>query len=210
MELQNLEKNLEREHDLLKRYASHYAVLENERYRIMFYNRQTMFTILGIIIGWVLFSMSNRFIDNFTVSVFALFISFAVGIFGMRYVIGPRLDNKKQMEMKQASTIRYQPIIQEMNEINQLLEQNNTIPAKYRTVDATAKLLEYIQNKRIDSLKEGLNLYENEISRDRQTNRLNFMAEQNQRIIHNQKFMLKNQRKMINQQTLTNVLLFFR
>ncbi|MEI5985780.1 hypothetical protein VJ786_12805 [Sphingobacterium sp. PU5-4] len=210
MELQNLEKNLEREHDLLKRYASHYAVLENERYRIMFYNRQTMFTILGILIGCVLFNIFNRFTDNFTVSVFALFISFAVGIFGMRYVIGPRLDNKKQMEMKQASTIRYQPIIQEMNEINQLLEQNNTVPAKYRTVDATAKLLEYIQNKRIDSLKEGLNLYENEISRDRQTNRLNFMAEQNQRIIHNQKFMLKKQRKMINQQTLTNVLLFFR
>jgi len=209
MELHTLQQHLNEAYTCLKRYSDNQTEIDNERYRIIFYNRNTQFTCIGIAIGWVLYLIAYHFFITSDQVVATGLITFILSIVCMRWLVGPILDKNKKNDMRKAALIRFQPLMNEMNSIAIKLEESAIIPEKYRTVHAVSHLLDYIKNGRIDTLKEGINLYEDEMSKQTQQNSLNYIVQQNHKMISQKGQLIKNQREMIRAQRVTNTLLMF-
>jgi len=78
----------------------------------------------------------------------------------------------------------------EIDEINSIIlatfeevENISVLPEKYRNIQSIEKIQEYITNKRADSLKEALNLYEDEKMKSQQTRALNRISQQQTALI---------------------------
>lgn len=209
MEREELKQHLSKSYELLKRYTDNKSTIEAEKFRIMFYNKNTRYVYLGFAVGWVLYLVAYHFFIRDDQIVVAGLVCFGIGIIGMRKFIGPMLDKRKKGAMKEAARLKFEPLVREMDEIALKLEVSDILPEKYRTLHAVSHLLEYVQNKRIDTLKEGLNLYEDEMSKQLQQQRLNQVVQQNQRMIFQNDKMIQQQREMIRAQRTTNDLLHF-
>jgi len=72
-----------------------------------------------------------------------------------------KLVAKKEYYIATAEQLRQ--LHQETGEVLQRLYGYNVIPQKYRTLIAVSTLYEYFQNGRVDSLKEAINLFEQEV-----------------------------------------------
>ena len=210
MELQTLKNHLSEAQELLKKYSDYQAEIETERYKILIFNRNTLFLILGLLAGYIIYTVGHRLSEPFSKSVLSGLISFAIGIVGMRWVIGPILDRQKINQMKADTLRRFQPKLQEMDAIALKLETSGVIPEKYRTYHAVSHILEYIKNFRADSLKEGLNLYEEEMSRNKQSGQFDQIIGQNRKMINQNIQIIQNQKSMIRAQRTTNYMLLFK
>jgi hypothetical protein len=60
------------------------------------------------------------------------------------------------------------------------------LPLKYRSLVAVSSIIDYFNNQRADSLKEAINLYEDECNRKKQNNLLNHISTQQNNIIKSQ------------------------
>jgi hypothetical protein len=101
-------------------------------------------------------------------------------------------------------------LTEEMNQLVNKLDSFTVLPPKYRTIHAVDTIGNYILDKRIDTLKEGLNLYEDELFKMQQLKNQNFQIQQNYQLMYQNNEMIQQNRKMIRAQTVTNTLLLFK
>lgn len=208
MELNLLHQHLAEHHILLQKYANNQSQIENEKLRIMFYHNRGKHLAIGIVIGLIAVSLASSLsIDNVVV----VMLCFIGSILAMTHLLGPMLDSKRRQQLKAAARERLRPLVLEMGEVAMKMEQANVLPEKYRTLHAVSHLMEYIENRRIDTLKEGLNLYENDLKSYDQQKGFNRLASQQEKMITQQKTMTEQQRQMVRaQQTTNNLLVWFR
>lgn len=211
MYMESIYQNLQQAHTWIARYVELDEHMEQRKFRIQLYSRRRMFVWWGIAAGWIIYLIWYRIggLQGQGVVVPGL-LSFGGSIAAMQYVIGPILDRRKKTAMERQAAIEFTPMIAEMNLLADELEKDSVLPPKYRTLHACTKLLEYVRNGRIATLREGLNLYEEEASRDLQHQQLRQLAQQNQQLIRQQQTLIKNTRDMVRAQRVTNDLLRFR
>ncbi len=211
MYMESIYQNLQQAYDRISRYVELDEHMEQRKFRIQLYSRRRMFVWWGIAAGWIIYLLWYRIgnLQGQGVIVPGL-LSFGGSIVAMQYVIGPILDRRKKTAMERQATIEFTPMIAEMNHLADELEDDSVLPPKYRTLHACTKLLEYVRNGRIETLREGINLYEEEVSRDLQHQQLRQLALQNQQLIRQQQTLIKNTRDMVRAQRVTNDLLRFR
>ncbi|WP_353185731.1 hypothetical protein [Parapedobacter lycopersici] len=209
--MESIYQNLQQAYDRISRYVELDEHMEQRKFRIQLYSRRRMFVWWGIAAGWIIYLLWYRIgnLQGQGVIVPGL-LSFGGSIVAMQYVIGPILDRRKKTAMERQATIEFTPMIAEMNHLADELEDDSVLPPKYRTLHACTKLLEYVRNGRIETLREGINLYEEEVSRDLQHQQLRQLALQNQQLIRQQQTLIKNTRDMVRAQRVTNDLLRFR
>ena len=209
--MESIYQNLQQAYDRISRYVELDEHMEQRKFRIQLYSRRRMFVWWGIAAGWIIYLLWYRIgnLQGQGVIVPGL-LSFGGSIVAMQYVIGPILDRRKKTAMERQATIEFTPMIAEMNQLADELEDDSVLPPKYRTLHACTKLLEYVRNGRIETLREGINLYEEEVSRDLQHQQLRQLALQNQQLIRQQQTLIKNTRDMVRAQRVTNDLLRFR
>lgn len=210
MELKILQERLFEYRVLLQRYADNQNQIETEKFKIMLYNNRSKHIILGIVIGYVSYLFAYHFIVTSDQIVATGLICFGGAIIAMRYLIGPLYDRKRKQQKKAEARLRFAPLVMEMEEIAIKMERSEVLPEKYKTLHAVSHLLEYIQNQRIDSLKEGLNLYESDLNRYHQQKSIHQLTQQQQQMIAQQNKMITQQQQMVNAQRTTNTLLWFK
>ena len=195
---------------LIGRYVELDEHMLNEQLRIRLFSRKKWFVWWGVGVGWILYLVwYHGGGANSDDSVLVGGALFGISILVMRLVVGPLLDQKKKSAMKQEAMAAFEPMVAEMNQIADELEHDAILPPKYRTLHACTKLLEYFANGRIDTLREGINLYEVEASQELQHQQLQHLARQNQQLIHQQQTLINTTREMVQAQRVTNTLLMF-
>ncbi len=211
MYMESIYQNLQQAHVRIARYVELDEHMEQRKFRIQLYSRRRMFVWWGVAAGWIIYLLWYRIGDLQGQGVVVPgLLSFGGSIAAMQYVIGPILDRRKKTAMERQATTEFTPMIAEMNLLADELEKDSVLPPKYRTLHACTKLLEYVENGRIATLREGINLYEEEASRDLQHQQLRQLAQQNQQLIRQQQTLIKNTRDMVRAQRVTNDLLRFR
>ncbi len=211
MYMESIYQNLQQAHVRIARYVELDEHMEQRKFRIQLYSRRRMFVWWGIAAGWIIYLLWYRIGDLQGQGVVVPgLLSFGGSIAAMQYVVGPILDRRKKTAMERQATTEFTPMIAEMNLLADELEKDSVLPPKYRTLHACTKLLEYVENGRIATLREGINLYEEEASRDLQHQQLRQLAQQNQQLIRQQQTLIKNTRDMVRAQRVTNDLLRFR
>ncbi|WP_257657911.1 hypothetical protein [Parapedobacter lycopersici] len=209
--MESIYQNLQQAHVRIARYVELDEHMEQRKFRIQLYSRRRMFVWWGVAAGWIIYLLWYRIGDLQGQGVVVPgLLSFGGSIAAMQYVIGPILDRRKKTAMERQATTEFTPMIAEMNLLADELEKDSVLPPKYRTLHACTKLLEYVENGRIATLREGINLYEEEASRDLQHQQLRQLAQQNQQLIRQQQTLIKNTRDMVRAQRVTNDLLRFR
>src|SRR5690606_34798201 len=119
--------------------------MEQQKFRIKLYSRRRMFLWWGIAMGWAVYLLWYHLggLKGQDVMLPGL-LSFGGSILAVRYVIGPLLDRRKKTAMEKQAASEFRPMVAEMNQLADELEEDNVLPPKYRTLHACAKLLEYI------------------------------------------------------------------
>jgi hypothetical protein len=127
-----------------------------------------------------------------------------------RFVVGDGLDWLKRKTLSRNIKPEVLRLTEEMNQLVNKLDSFTVLPPKYRTIHAVDTIGNYILDKRIDTLKEGLNLYEDELFKMQQLKNQNFQIQQNYQLMYQNNEMIQQNRKMIRAQTVTNTLLLFK
>lgn len=97
-----------------------------------------------------------------------------------------------------------------MNGLVNQLEKFTILPSKYWTLHAVDTIGNYILDKRIDTLKEGINLYEDELFKAQQLKNQNFQIQQNYHMLRQNSKMIQQNKQMIRAQSITNTMLLFK
>lgn len=209
MELQLLQQHLSEYAVLLRRYADYENQIESERLRIMYHNSRGKHIALGVIAALLSVSVFRRLFGETFIGSFLILGCFAGIIFLVVNVIGPMFDRKKREQMKHAARLRFAPLVKEMDEIAIAMEESDVLPEKYKTLHAVTHLSEYIKNRRVDSLKEAINLYEHDLHHYQQQKSMNSVVGNQMKVVNQQKAMIKHQREMVRAQRTTNALLLW-
>jgi len=149
-------------------------------------NTEVWYTLLGVIIGisaLVVSSTSLQKLKNYE----PIFILIPIGLVVLSIVLFRRLGKVKEKSLIRK---RFETRKNEIDEINSIIlatfeevENISVLPEKYRNIQSIEKIQEYITNKRADSLKEALNLYEDEKMKSQQTRALNRISQQQTALI---------------------------
>ncbi len=143
------------------------------------------------------FAKENIIILIFVVITFT-FLPSVIVYFGLEFFY--YFKKKKKFYDKKAE------IDVEVNRIKENLEQLDKyclLPKKYQNLHSMEKILEYFENLRVDSIKEAINLFEDES--------LKYESIKQMKILSNkQNIMINHQRSMVFQQGLTNSLLMWK
>ena len=209
VKMDHIYQNIQRAQALVARYVELDEYTKQERFRIRLFSRKRQFVWWGVGVGWVLYLLWYHSGGKEQDTVIPGVLAFGGSILVMRYVVGPMLDRRKKRAMEQQAVDKCEPMLAEMNRIADELEADAVLPAKYRTLHACGKLLEYIRNGRIGTLREGINLYEEEVSRELQHEQLRHLARQNEQLINQQQTLIDTSRELVRAQRVTNTLLFF-
>ena len=95
-------------------------------------------------------------------------------VFGYGYnQINNKALNKKLIINKE----RIQQIIHEREKILPYLEKNSLVPQSYRNVHALSNFESYLITGRAETLKEAMNLYEQELRHEQQINEIRIMQQ---------------------------------
>ncbi|MFC0513113.1 hypothetical protein ACFFGT_02840 [Mucilaginibacter angelicae] len=210
MDLQDLFNNLKNSKELIVQYVDRDSKIWGLKFYIQNYNRKKLFNFLSVI-GTLLFIsllMSPGPGPKFNVAA-VLYIAPLTFVF-LRFVIGDGLDWLKRKTLLRKSKPEIFRLTEEMNQLVNQLEEFTVLPPKYRTIHAVDTIGGYILDKRIDSLKEGLNLYEDELFKMQQLKNQNFQIQQNYQMMYQNSQMIEQNKKMIRAQAVTNTLLIFK
>jgi hypothetical protein len=209
MDLQNLFNNLKDSKELIVQYVDRDSKIWGLKFYNQNYNRKKMFNFLSVI-GTLLFIsllMSGpgpKF--NFAMVIYIAPLTFVF----LRFVIGDGLDWLKRKTLFHKSKPEILRLAEEMNQLVNQLDTFTLLPQKYRTIHAVDTIGNYILDKRIDTLKEGLNLYEDELFKMQQLKNQNFQIQQNYQMMQQNSKMIQQNRQMIRAQSITNTLLLFK
>ncbi|WP_316748280.1 hypothetical protein [Pedobacter gandavensis] len=176
---------------------SDYVTLDNKRWQHQFeiqnYNRKGVFNLLAVAVTlfmmWILTTGSGPKTEWTAITVVAP-LSFVV----IRFLIGDVLDYFKRKRLKRDIQPELLRLSEKMNNLVAELDSFTVLPEKYRTLQAVGAIGNYFVNKRIDTLKEGFNLYEDELFKFQQLKNQQFQINQNTRMMHQNNEMIKAQR----------------
>jgi hypothetical protein len=210
MDLQSLFNNLKDSKELITQYVDRDSKVWGLKFYIQNYNRKKIFNFLSVI-GTLLFVsllMSPGPGPKFNAAM-VIYIAPLTFIF-LRFVIGNGLDWLKRKRLWQKNKPEILRLTDEMNQLVNQLETFTILPPKYRTMHAVDTIGNYILDKRIDSLKEGLNLYEDELFKMQQLKNQNFQIQQNYQMMQQNSKMIQQNKQMIRAQSVTNTMLLFK
>ncbi|WP_316808735.1 hypothetical protein [Pedobacter agri] len=125
-------------------------------------------------------------------------------------MVGKYWDSQKKKEILANELANISAIESKMNLIASQLDSFTILPERYRTIHAVDSIGSYFVNKRVDSLKEGINLYEDELLKYQQLHQNNQMIFQNSQMIFQNNQMIYQNNKMLRAQSITNTLLLFK
>lgn len=190
---QQLIKNLQKSLDMIYRLANKQEEIEEEEKKIPQIEQQanamdngcgTIFVTLfsGVLVFSLTFFIldSNGMIEsldpikNLTSLLIVFLVPIIYVIVMLKCVTLPNNKKKKQkaQEYLETELPKQQKIIQQKkDELEALVNSEQaailveTIPEDYASVDAVSSFILYIKNQRADSLKEAINLYEEELHR---------------------------------------------
>ncbi len=183
---QELLANLEQTKEIIKRNLQANSKLNSLQKELAKNNTEVWYTLLGVIIGisaLVVSSTSLQKLKNYE----PIFILIPIGLVVLSIVLFRRLGKVKEKSLIRK---RFETRKNEIDEINSIIlatfeevENISVLPEKYRNIQSIEKIQEYITNKRADSLKEALNLYEDEKMKSQQTRALNRISQQQTALI---------------------------
>lgn len=210
MERQDLKQYLSEAHILLSNFSAIQEKIDNEKYRIMFYSRKRLFFFFGVLAGIILYNLNRLLLTAEGQKPMNILFFLIFGVIVVRFILCPILDDLKRKKMKKEASIRFAPLVEEMSRIAYRLAEDDILPEKYRTFHAVSHLLSYMNNKRTDSLKEGLNLYETELSTNVNQAQMKEIIGQNNTMIKQNFKRIRQQAQMIRAINVTNVLIWFK
>jgi hypothetical protein len=119
-----------------------------------------------------------------------------------RFMIGDVLDYFKRKQLIRQIKPELIQISEQMNNLVEKLDQFTLLPEKYWTLQAVDTIGNYFQNRRADTLKEAINLYEDELYKAQQ-------LRNHQHQVYQNEHMIKQNKEMIRVQKITNSRLFW-
>ena len=174
-----------------------YADLDNRIWQLQFnvehYNRRRLFGIIGLgasALMLLLLTTGSGPIAPIGVIIYTVPLTYLLFRFG---VCGT-LDYFKRKTLKQQLMPELQNLSRDLNTIAERLDSFTALPEQYRTLHAVDCIGGYLINKRADSLKEAINLYEDELFRHKQLQNQHIQIQQNSHIMHQNKEMIKAQK----------------
>ncbi len=208
MDLQKIFGNLEDSRILIARYADLDSKAWSLKFYVQQYNRKRLFTFLSLIPALILVYMPVGAL-NFRSNMILFLVVASASFIILRYGIFDNLDRFKRKALWREKQPEISVLTEEMNRLVNELDAFTVLPPRYRTLHAIDTIGNYILDKRIDSLKEGLNLYEDELFKMQQLHNQKFQIQQNYQMMHQNNQMIQQNRKMIRAQAVTNTLLMF-
>jgi len=169
-EKSNLAENLSLTESLVTKYV------ENQKEINHYYEKPMSFPIwLHIIFGLIGYGIFGNLLLiiflAFNIGAPLNYVSIVIG--ALIYPIGYNVLNSKLREKKISKN---KDQIEELNKHNKTtiskLEEKSIIPEDYWSKEALSHFKKYIQNQRADTLKEAINLYEQEQHQNRQMNEI--------------------------------------
>lgn len=209
MESFTLFDNLRKSKELIARYADLEIETCSLKFNIQKYDRKSLIVFLSLVPTLILI-YAPRISINFRTNIFTFLIISIASFVILKYGVFKLLIRLKRRELWRANTPRLVMLADEMNNLVQQLDHFTVLPPKYRTMHAVDTIEDYILNKRIDSLKEGLNLYEDELYKLKHMQNQQFQIQQNYQMIYQNSQMITQNKRMIRAQAVTNTLLMFR
>lgn len=208
MELKEIFSNLSRSKAVIADYADLSEDIWRRQMYVKFYNRKRLFNFLSLAATGLIILMITtgsgpkaNIVSALTFgSLFFVFFRFAIGDL-LDYVKRKRLTRQLKPELIQKSI--------EMNALVEQLDQFTLLPEKYRTLQAVDAIGNYFVNKRVDTLKEAINLYEDELYKFQQLKNQQHQIQQNGQMIQQNFKMMQQNKEMIRAQRVTNTLLIF-
>ncbi|MEJ2884587.1 hypothetical protein [Pedobacter sp. GR22-6] len=193
MQLQELINNLKQSKTLIEEYAE----LHNRSWQLQFnahnYNRNRLFNILGIGVGAFIASLYLA-TDGISSAIAVLFSVLPITYIFVRFGIGSAFNYKGRKVAIQHAGPLVEHLSAQMNVLVETLDSFSMLPEKYRTLQAVNAIRSYLLNKRAESLKEAINLYEEEVFRHSQIQRQQFQIQQNHQMIQQNREMIKAQK----------------
>ncbi len=208
MELQELFSNLKQSRAVIADYADLNESIWRKQLYVQYYNRKRLFNIIAAAVtGLIIFILisgshpTRNIIPAITVApIFFLLV---------RFGIGDLLDYFKRKKLKRQIKPELIQKSEEMNALVEKLDQFTVLPEKYRTLQAVDAIGNYFANKRVDTLKEAINLYEDEVYKFQQLKNQEYQIHQNGQMMQQNLKMMEQNKKMIRAQRVTNTLLIF-
>lgn len=208
MELQQTFNNLKESRDLIAQYVELDSRIWEHNLCIKNYNRKRLFNALSFIVTALLMYILTTG-PGPKASFAAIIYVGPLTFICFRFLVGDVLDKMKRAKMIEQIKPEILKLSEEMNRLVEKLDSFTLLPPKYRTLHAVDTIGGYFVNKRIDSLKEGINLYEDELFKSQQLQNQHLQIHQNSQMIQQNNKMIQQNKQMINAQSVTNTLLIF-
>lgn len=112
----------------------------------------------------------------------------------VRFGVGNVLDYFKRKQLSKQILPELRKLSAKMNTIADELDSFTILPQRYRTIHAVDSIGNYLVNKRADTLKEAINLYEDQLHKQNQLRNQQLHIQQNNHIIQQNREMIKAQK----------------
>lgn len=199
LQKKELIENLEKTKAIIKRNVSADAKLFSIKFEIQKTYASKLFLGLAFIASYLTLGVSMGLASSHDIikeDTMLYFLLLAIGFVVLIFIVIRRLGKKLEKKLIKQ---RFKKRESEINELNNIIIQSfeeceltSILPEKYWNLQAIDKIISYFINKRADSLKEAINLFEDESIKSKHMNMLNSISQ-------NQISMMQNQRATKNQ-----------
>lgn len=194
MEIQEIYNNLKRSRTFITEYADLDSRIWHLQFNAQHYNRRKLFNIIGlaaaVLMALILSSEGSTPAAPIGVILYMAPITYLFFRFG----VGNVLDYFKRKRLSKQILPELRKLSAKMNTIADELDSFTILPERYRTIHAVDTIGNYIVNKRADTLKEAINLYEDELHKHNQLRNQQLHIQQNNHIIQQNREMIKAQK----------------
>jgi hypothetical protein len=188
--------NLEQTKELIKTNLAANEKLTVIKRKLNKSSIESFYMILGVVLGLLSMVTVNALVQVFVVRIFltnhlliGMLLATGLGVGSLIWMIFmfKKIGFKQREKLVEKRFNKMKNEIELINEeISKTYSDCDTItilPPKYRNLHAVDKIKEYVQNKRADSLKEAINLYEDELLKMQQMRMLSSISQlQNQMV----------------------------
>lgn len=130
----------------------------------------------------------NKFSSYLFVAINASFV-LSICFFILMLLTKPLYKKYRFKKLKKTINIEIEKIKNNFN----IIDKNRILPEKYLNEYSVRKIIEYFENLRADTLKEAINLLENEKRQNQHLQQLNSLINNQNQIINNQRRMIQKQ-----------------
>lgn len=195
MTLQQVFDNITKSRDLIAEYADLDHKIWQAQLYVKNYNRKKLFNILSLgitaLLLYITYIADGNLKNNWFPMLYAAPFLFLI----FRVCIGDLLDFIKRIRLKRRMKPEIIRLSEKMDVIADRLDAYTVLPSKYRTLHAVNAIGGYFVNERAHSLKEAINLYEQELFYNQQLGNQQMQMQQNGQIIQQNQQMIQAQRR---------------